>query len=76
MLDCSNVDDAKLANFFVGGGGESLRGWRSVTHPKVHMKDLSDKASGSDDDYQSFKARINAMRALVDAEVKQRAGTP
>lgn len=73
ILDCSDENDPLLANFFTGGGGETLHGWRNVTHPNIKMKPLSDAASGTEDDYQNLKQRINALRAAVTAEAKQRA---
>ena len=73
ILDCSDENNPLLANFFVGGGGETLRGWRNVTRPNIKMKPLSAAASGSEDDYQSLKQRINALRAAVQAEAQQRA---
>jgi hypothetical protein len=73
ILDCSDANNPLLANFFVGGGGETLHGWRNVTHPNINMKSLGDRASGSEDDYQDLKQRINALRAAVTAEGTQRA---
>lgn len=73
ILDCSDANNPLLANFFVGGAGETLHGWRNVTHPKINMKKLTDASTGSEDDYQSLKQRINALRAAVTAEANQRA---
>jgi hypothetical protein len=76
VLDCSDENNPQLANFFIGGGGETLHGWRNVTHPKVNMKPLSHVLSGAEDDYQNLKQRINALRDAVTAEWKQRAAPP
>jgi hypothetical protein len=72
ILDCSDEHNPLLANFFTGGGGETLHGWRNVTHPKIDMKPF-DAKTGSEDDYQDLKQRINVLRAAVTAEAKQRA---
>lgn len=73
-LDCTDPKNPRVANFFVGGGGETLHGWRSVTHPKIRFKnDGAYDETGSQQDYESFKAMILEVDAAAKAEAKWRA---
>ena len=73
-LDCSDPKKPLIANYFTGGGGETLHGWRNVTHPKINFKNGGAyDESGSKQDYEDFKAKILNVDKLAKAEIKLRA---
>ncbi|MEO7329269.1 MAG: hypothetical protein ABI193_11865 [Minicystis sp.] len=71
-LDCSDPHDPRLANFYVGGGGVTLYGWRNLSDDSVFMKNEEFDSTGIEEDYQNMKKRILRVDELAKWETKWR----
>lgn len=67
--DPQDPNGATLSNVFIFpgtlGGGEGLRGWGDITHPKVPFPKAAYDKDGTEADYRAFKTRALAIPALV-----------
>jgi hypothetical protein len=73
-LDCGDPQNPLISNFYIGGGGETLKGWRNVAHPKIFFRgSAAYDDSGSQQDFENFKALILKVDASVKEEAKWRA---
>jgi LysM domain-containing protein len=75
LLRQSSADPNKamLINAFIFpgitlGGGESMRGWGDITHPKVTFRKSAYDKDGSEADYRALKERALAIPDLVRAD--------
>lgn len=72
-LDCTDPENPLISSYFTGGGGETLHGWRSVAHPLIAFKNGADyDDTGSEKDYESFKAKILQVDRLAKWEANLR----
>jgi hypothetical protein len=73
QLDCANPLVPMIANFYTGGGGSVLHGWRDVTHPEIKFRnDGAWDEQGTEADYEMFKKQILRVNELAKHEAKYR----
>lgn len=77
-IDCANPKSPVIANFFTGKvKNDVLYGWRNVTDDNVKFdNEAFDDMTGSQADYDNFKARIIALNQAAIDERKQRPYSP
>lgn len=71
-LNCKDPNNPLISNFFTGGGGETLYGWRNLTADGVYMQNEEFDAAGTEADYQSLKKRILRVDEMAKEELWRR----
>jgi hypothetical protein len=70
--DPTDPSKAMLSNVFIfpgtRRGGEGMRGWGDITHPRVRFPKAAYDEDGSEADYRAFKARALAVSELARAD--------
>jgi len=71
-LNCADPFEPGISNFYVGGGDQTLYGWRNLTGAGVFMENEDFDDAGTEADYQAMKKRILRVDELAKAEAKWR----
>ena len=73
--DPTDPNKSMLSNVFVfpgtRRGGEGVRGWGDITHPKVPFPKAAYDKDGSEADYRALKVRVLAISELARADREQ-----